>query len=60
MSFPAGVAALADAPGLGPGGLRLLEVRLLSPASQSTVRSDELEEPGDLDPPLFVAVRATA
>jgi hypothetical protein len=28
----AGVAELADAPGLGPGGLRLLEVRLLSPA----------------------------
>src|SRR6185312_723121 len=30
----AGVAELADAPGLGPGGLRLLEVRLLSPASE--------------------------
>ena len=29
---PAGVAELADAPGLGPGGLRPLEVRLLSPA----------------------------
>ncbi len=28
----AGVAELADAPGLGPGGLRSLEVRLLSPA----------------------------
>src|SRR4029077_441579 len=28
----AGVAELADAPGLGPGGLRPLEVRLLSPA----------------------------
>src|SRR3982074_3412480 len=28
----AGVAELADAPGLGPGELRLLEVRLLSPA----------------------------
>jgi hypothetical protein len=54
------VAELADAPGLGPGGLRLLEVRLLSPASQSTVRSAELDEPGDLDPPLFVAVCGTA
>ena len=30
----AGVAELADAPGLGPGGLRPLEVRLLSPASR--------------------------
>ena len=29
----AGVAELADAPGLGPGGLRPLEVRFLSPAS---------------------------
>ena len=28
----AGVAELADAPGLGPGGLRPLEVRVLSPA----------------------------
>src|SRR5215471_12103909 len=40
----AGVAELADAPGLGPGGLRPLEVRVLSPAltrhecAQSTTR----------------------
>src|SRR5205807_1473344 len=30
----AGVAELADAPGLGPGGLAPLEVRVLSPASR--------------------------
>ena len=29
----AGVAELVDAPGLGPGGLAPLEVRVLSPAS---------------------------
>ncbi len=34
MSFLAGVAELADAPGLGPGGLRPLEVQVLSPAPQ--------------------------
>ena len=32
----AGVAELADAPGLGPGGLRLLEVQVLSPASPAS------------------------
>ena len=35
----AGVAELADAPGLGPGGLRPLEVRLLSPASAAASRT---------------------
>jgi hypothetical protein len=32
LSLQAGVAELADAPGLGPGGLRPLEVQVLSPA----------------------------
>src|ERR1700722_18439690 len=35
FAYRAGVAELADAPGLGPGGLRPLEVRFLSPASPS-------------------------
>jgi hypothetical protein len=35
----AGVAELADAPGLGPGGLRPLEVQVLSPA-QCWLRKD--------------------
>jgi hypothetical protein len=30
------------------------------PHRKPTVRSDGLEEPGDLDPPLFVAVCGTA
>src|SRR5688500_15217403 len=42
LSFnPAGVAELADAPGLGPGGLRSLEVRLLSPALMIREREPE-------------------
>src|SRR5690242_2003560 len=46
LSSPAGVAELADAPGLGPGGLRPLEVRLLSPASGPADRSGQVLEEG--------------
>jgi hypothetical protein len=37
----AGVAELADAPGLGPGGLRPLEVQVLSPALWHRCRTSE-------------------
>src|SRR5688500_4066364 len=37
----AGVAELADAPGLGPGGLRPLEVQVLSPALMIRDRQPE-------------------
>ena len=37
----AGVAELADAPGLGPGGLRPLEVQVLSPALMIRERQPE-------------------